>query len=283
MLKKIGLLMVLSCVYFGLSIQVSAKELRILTSFYPMYIMAINVTNGVPDVTVQNMTPPLTGCLHDYSLTPKDMKKIESADVLIINGAGMESFMESTLEKATFKVIDSSTGITLTDNNSHLWVSVSRAQKQVKNIGSELAKIDPTHAAAYQKNTNAYLEKLKLLSRDMHRQLAPFKGKAIITFHEAFPYFAEEFGFHIPAVIAHEPGIEPSAKEIRDTIKTIQKHKVVALFAEPQYPGKTAEVIAKETHVPVYTLDPAVTGPDQRDAYLTIMKKNLATLKKALK
>lgn len=254
----------------------------ILTSFYPIYIMALNVTHDVPDVTVVNMTPPVTGCLHDYRLTPGDMKKIEKADLLILNGAGMESFLQQTLKSAKCPVIDASKGIPLTNQNPHVWVSISRAIQQVQTIGTELAKVDPAHAGLYKKNTRIYVQSLTQLKRDMKTALAPYKGQSIITFHEAFPYFAEEFGLQIPAVIDREPGTNPNAREIRDTIQTISKYRVKALFTEPQYPGKTADIISRETHVPIYTLDPAVTGPDLPNAYLTIMRQNLATLKKAL-
>ena len=117
----------------------------------------------------------------------------------------------------------------------------------------------------------------------MHSELAPYKGRSIITFHEAFPYFAQEFGFNIVAVVEREPGSEPSAKELADTIELVKKNGISTLFSEPQYPDSAAETIAKETGAKVYVLDPAVTGSDDYDAYLNIMENNLATLKLAFK
>ena len=83
-------------------------------------------------------------------------------------------------------------------------------------------------------------------------------------------------------MIEREPGSEPSAKELASTIEIVKKAKVKALFAEPQYPAKAADVIAGETGAKLYTLDPAVTGPMQAEAYIDIMEKNLTELRKAL-
>jgi len=83
--------------------------------------------------------------------------------------------------------------------------------------------------------------------------------------------------------VEREPGNEPSAKELADTIKLIKKHKIKALFSEPQYPAKSANIIARETGLKVYILDPAVTGSDDNNTYINIMEKNLATFKEAFK
>ena len=88
---------------------------------------------------------------------------------------------------------------------------------------------------------------------------------------------------HIAAVIEREPGSEPSARELAQTITLVRKAKVKALFAEPQYPSKAAEAIARETGAKLYTLDPAVTGPMRDDAYITIMTRNFSELRKALR
>ena len=138
------------------------------------------------------------------------------------------------------------------------------------------------HKSLYRKNTDAYVARLEALRVRMQSELASFKGKKIITFHEAFPYFAQEFGLEIAAVVEREPGSEPSAKELAETVDLIRNSGIKSLFSEPQYPVTAVDTIAKETGATVYVLDPAVTGPDDPDAYLNIMEKNLVILKKAL-
>ena len=274
----------------GMSDADGQNQKRILASFYPMYIMALNVAKDVPGVTVTNLTPPLTGCLHDYTLTTQDMKKFVDADIFVANGAGMESFLDKVATQyPRLKIAKLSEGITLIKgagdegDNPHVWVSISNEIIQVKNLCKALQMFDPAHTEIYQKNTDEYVSQLESLRQKMHTTLDPYKGKKIVTFHEAFPYFAQEFGLEIAAVVEREPGSEPSAKELAKTIDLVRRSGIKALFAEPQYPALAAEAIARETGTKVYILDPAVTGPQQPDAYIRTMEANLATLQEALK
>lgn len=270
----------------GGSGRTEAKEKVIATSFYPMYIMAKNIAKDVPGVKVVNITRPTTGCLHDYQFTTGDLRKLDQADYFVINGAGMESFLDKiTSQRPDLKIIDASKGIGLIRDsqgnpNPHLWVSVSLAMRQVQNIAEQLAELDPAHAAAYRKNAAAYLQKLDKLREQMRQVLEQYRGSEIVTFHEAFPYFAQEFGLKVAAVVEREPGSEPSAGELAQTISLVKNSRVI--FAEPQYSPKAAEIIARETGARVFTLDPAVTGPDDNDAYIKIMERNLQVLQQAL-
>ena len=264
---------------------------RIVTSFYPMYVATLNVTKGIDGVEVVNMTKPQTGCLHDYQLTPEDVKTLDKADAFVINGAGMESFMDKAINgRKSLHIIDASQGINLLkdlngEENPHVWVSVSDAIEQVNNIANQLANLDKNHAEQYKANAKAYTAKLEQLKSEMHEQIDSAKNKNIVTFHEAFPYFAKEFNLNIVSVIEREPGTEPTPKELEETIEQIKDLKVKALFAEPQYPAGSADTIAKETGAKVYTLDPVVSGEAKSNAaddYINIMKNNAMVLKEAL-
>lgn len=261
---------------------------RVVTSFYPMYIMTLNITNGVDGVQVDNMAGQQTGCLHDYQLQSKDMKNIEQADVFVINGAGMESFMAKvTAQLPNLRVVNSSEGIPLLEEdgeaNPHIWVSITNYIQQVNNISQGFMKADPQHAQEYRKNAQTYMAKLTILRAKMHKELDGLPHRDIITFHEAFPYFAQEFNLKIAKVINREPDSQPSAKELAETIRLIRGINVKAVFAEPQYPSSAANVVAKETGVTVYSLDPSVTGENDLNAYLNAMEQNLKVLKEALK
>jgi zinc transport system substrate-binding protein len=267
----------------------SAKsEYTIVTSFYPMYISALNVAGGVDGVKVVNMTKPTTGCLHDYQFTTGDMETLENADVFVINGAGMESFIGKVAAQIpNLKTINASDGITLIrgsdgEYNAHVWVSVTDDIAQVKNIAAGLERDDPQHADSYRLNAEKYIAKLSALRSDMHTALAGVKTRSIVTFHEAFPYFASEFGLTISAVIERDPGAEPTPKQLGETIDIVRKTGCRALFAEPQYSQAAAKAIMLETGAKMYYLDPAVSGPDNRDAYIDIMRKNLKVLREAL-
>ena len=268
----------------------SAEPFRIVTSFYPMYVATINITDGVDGVEVYNMTKPQTGCLHDYPLMTEDMKTLEKADAFVINGAGMEDFMDKVTEQQKkLKVIDASRGIALIHDeegdNPHVWLSVTDAITQVRNIADQLKEADPAHADAYEKNAVAYIEKLTALKTEMHAALDNIPHKDIVTFHEAFPYFAKEFKLNIIGVVGREPGTEPTPTELQETIEQVNALPTKVLFTEPQYSPAAAETIARETGAKIYTLDPVVTGeatPAAKDAYIDTMKKNMKVLQEAL-
>ena len=266
--------------------QAGAAEvpLRIVTSFYPIHIAVLNVARNVPGVEVINLTPPITGCLHDYSMTPGDLRTLTQADAFVVNGLGMESFLDDAVKRLPYlRVIDASQGIKPLDDNPHVWVSVTLAIQQVRNIADALEEFDPDHAERYRANADAYIARLDALRRRMREGLDGVKNRNIVTLHEAFPYFAREFGLRVVAVIEREPGSEPSARELAQTIDIVRQTGAPALFAEPQYPAKAIDTIAAETGAKVYTLDPAVTGPMEPGAYLGIMETNLETLIAALK
>jgi zinc transport system substrate-binding protein len=267
---------------------VQAAPLRVVTSFYPVYVATLNVADGVEGVEISNLTSPHIGCLHDYQLTAGDARKLADADLLLANGAGMEPFLEKVARQSPgLRVVEVSEGIPLMDGNPHVWVSFEGARRQAANIAEVLAAVSPDRAEAFRANARAYAGKLSALEKTMRDALAPYAGTPIVTFHEAFPYFARDFRLEIAGVIESEPGTEPSARELADTIKLVRARGVKALFGEPQFSDRSAQVIARETGTRVYQLDPVVTGPsapdEARDAYLRAMKSNLAVLQEALR
>ena len=261
---------------------------RVVTSFYPVYVTALNVTYGVEGVEVTNLTSPHLGCLHDYQLTTGDVRQLSEADLLLANGAGMEPFLDKVARQSPgLRVVEVSEGIPLMDGNSHVWVSFDGARRQTENIVAALSELAPEHAAAFRANGEAYRARLTALEERMRSALAPYAGTPIVTFHEAFPYFARDFRLEVAGVIEREPGTEPSARELADTVKLVRARGVKALFAEPQFPDRSAQVIAAETGAKVYQLDPVVTGPAEpeaaRGAWLAAMEKNLGVLRDALR
>lgn len=267
------------------------KGLKIVTSFYPMYVATINITKGIDGVEVTNMTKPQTGCLHDYQLTTEDMKKLEQANVFVVNGGGMEAFLDKVIkQQKNLSIVDASQDIPLLQGedgpNPHVWVSVSNAIQQAKNIANQLAVIDPAHEAAYRANALDYVQRLSALKKEMHQELDALPHHDIVTFHEAFPYFAQEFNLNIVSVVEREPGSEPSPQELENTVAQVKALPVKVLFTEPQYPKGAAQTIARETGAKIYQLDPCVTGeavPAAADSYIKAMKENARVLQEALK
>lgn len=267
-------------------------RLKIVTSFYPMYLDVMNITRGVEGVDVVNLTPPQTGCLHDYQLTPEDMKTLETADIFVVNGLGMEAFLDKVTEaRPDLKIINASDTPKIVPimegdvPNPHVWMSLTYSIEQVKNILSKLSELDPERAEKYRMHALEYVDELTTLRDEMHISLDMLPNKDIVTFHEAFPYLAAEFKLNIVAVIEREPGTEPTPQELADTIEKINALPVKVIFTEPQYSPKAAETIARETGAQLYELDPIVTGeakPENLLDYPDRMLTNTLTLIKAL-
>ena len=269
----------------------------IVTSFYPMYVFTQNVVRDVPGVRVVNMASESAGCLHDYQLQTRDMVTLEGADALVINGGGMEQFMDKVIaQRPELPVINASDGIEMLCGeddhdghdhdhgvyNAHVWLDPALAMRQVQNIADGLAAVDSENAEAYQRNAAAYKARLQALHAELSAQLAPLAGSAIVTFHEAFTYFADAYGLVVAGVIANDAGEEPSTRQIAATCDLVKQYQVKALFVEPQYPTKSAETIARETGAMVFTLDPVVSGDGSPESYENAMRENARVLTEAL-
>lgn len=297
----------LVCIAFSLSLigcnkkDNNTSSINLVTSFYPIYIITMNITDGIDGINVVTIANQNTGCLHDFQLQPEDIRNIEKADAFIINGAGMESFMDKvTNEIPNLKVIDSSLGIELIPNNdndahhdhdeehnhsnynTHIWLSISNYIKQVENIRDSLISIDPNHKEQYKLNSEKYINELKILRDEINNGLENISSRDIVTFHNSFPYFAKEFNLNIAGVINSEPNSEPSAQELSNIIEIVNELSVKSIFVEPQYPLTTANIIANETNCKIYTLDSAVTGEVSKNAYINAMHSNLDVLREAL-
>ena len=285
----ISLLVVLSIVYNDNQktlTPLTMDGLTICTSFYPIYIMALNITADVPDIRLVSVTPPESGCLHDAQISVSDMKLLDKSDIFIINGAGMEGYLEKVLDSfPDLKIIDASRDLELCQAegddhdhdrhyNPHTWVSISMAIQQVKSIGEQLAHLDQANKELYLENTSNYVAQLEALKARMHEELSDLKSRNIITFHDAFPYFAQEFDLNVLAVIQSENNSEPSARELAETIDLVKENNVRAIFVEPQFSDLTAQAIARETGAQVYVLDPASSGPLEENAYIETDRKS---------
>ena len=285
----------------------SNKSNVIATSFYPVYIFTLNLTNGIEDLSVECMAENNVGCLHDYTLTAKDAKLLNDADVLVINGAGMEGFVHDLGETTeNICIVDSSQGIELLcdaddhsadatehgeehshnhehGENSHIWMSVDNAEKQVVNIVEGLVKVYPEHEKAIFANCDLYIARLRDLKDDMESVSLQVQDKPVISFHNAYDYMAQEMGFHIVTTIESDHGGEPSAKKLAGLSVTIKEQGVKALFTEPHYEGSAATILSAETGIGVYTLNPVLNGEDTKTAYEDIMRENFDIILKAVK
>lgn len=259
---------------------------QVVTSFYPIYGMAMNLLKDVP-LTVVNLAAPQVGCLHDYTLSTQDMRTLAQAQVFLYNGAGMEGFLAQVAGQfPELKQVEASRGIELIDEgNPHLWLDVQGAIQMTRNLAQGLTEAYPEHAPAIEANRAAYEARLETLDQELKDGLKDLPRRDIVTFHEAFPYFARAYGLNVAAVVNREPGDALSPAQLAQLVGEIKDLGTPPLFTEPQYPELAAQTLAAETGAKVYSLDPIVTGPlgeEALTAYEEGMRRNMQTLQTAL-
>lgn len=289
----------LFCILFLLSgcmpQKTTEQTITVVASFYPVYILAKNITDGVEGITLENMAQPQTGCLHDYQLTTKDRKILEKADLFFINGAGMESFLEGVKRQyQDLPIIDTSVGIELLTShhhhhhdheeheeqleyNGHLWLSSENALKQAENICTALSQKDASHTQQYQQNLALFRQKIQ----DFQKQ-QKIEHQKVVVFHEGFDYIAEEYGFTISEEILVEEEQTPSAKELAEIIDHAKEQKVTLFFAAEDEGKKYAELLAKEVGAKVYILNPITSGELEKEAYFKAIQQNRMVIQEAM-
>lgn len=286
-MKKRFLILILMLVFCtGCSQQ---SEADVVASTLPVYEFTSMLCEGT-GITVSRLVTEEVSCLHDYTLQVAQMRAVESAKLVVINGAGLEDFLTDVLKSAK-QVADASNEIELIcgehhdhqdghhhENDPHIWLSPKKAKQMCRNICQELSSVYPEHKALFETNLAATLEKLDILQAYGISELVGLKYRDIITFHDGFSYFAESFDLHILKAVEEESGSEASAKELIEIIDLIKERQISAIFTEQNGSSSAACIIAKETGAKVFALDMAMAG----DSYFEAMYHNIRTIKEAL-
>lgn len=286
-----------------LALPAAACAETIVTSFYPIHLFALNLLDGIDGIEIAALAEPGTGCLHDYQLQTGDMKTLARADAFLINGAGMEGYLDGVFDAfPTLPVVDASVGVDLLEDcadhghddhdhdhdhayNAHIWLDAQNAILMVNNLADGLITTLPAHADAIAANRDSYIARLTALDDELTAALSAVAKKDVVTFHEAFPYFAKAYGLNVAAVINRDPDDALSPRALAELCKTVAALGAPPLFVEPQYEDMAAQTISRETGAPLYVLDPIVTGPEAAVPltwYEDVMRQNLAVLVEAL-
>lgn len=288
------------------------QTLTVVTSFYPMYIAADNIIDGAEGVRLENLSEPQTGCLHDFQLTPEDLKLLSTADVFIINGGGIETFMQkvaaaypdlTVIEACEQTELLPETGEDSHDHdhedeeadghedhdhedhdhdvNAHAWMSISAYETQISAIAQGLSKADPSRSSLYTENEKTYLGKLETLRKRQDKLKEKLKGEPVILFHEAYAYVAEDYGLEVKYLLNLDEERQISAGEVSDVISAVKNDHTDFILAEKLYGKSMGDTIKKETGVTVLYLDPLNRGDYDKDSYIDGMTKNMDILEEA--
>ena len=265
---------------------------RVVAEFYPLYVETLNVVGDTPGVQVSNLVPTSTGCPEDFQLAPGDVRTLSSAQVFIINGAGLEGYLDKVAALCpNLRVVDASAGVVKLkidgEINPHVWVSPLEAASQVRAIAVALAAADAAHAANYQKNAAEYAARLEALAARCREELSPAPIRQVVAFHDSLPYLARDLNLQILAVMEPAPGQNPSARELADVAARVRLASGrVALLTEIDAKNPAADILSRELGQPLFSLDTCTSGPLEpaaaRNAYVRATENNLAVLRSAL-
>lgn len=289
--------------------QVERADVQVVASTYPIYLLACELTRGVEGVQVERLDTGNVSCLHDYTLSVSDMKKLDRADVLALNGVELEEFMEDALHTVTVGVIDCSENVPLLENLSHhheevdedhhahdhvhdhghwdphIWMDPANLVIMAQNLARGLRESDAVHAGEYAENALRVQQELEewhagqLQRVEQARQTGGLALSGLITFHDGFQYFAHAYGLPLLESIEEEAGSEASAREIVDISRLVQQENIPVIFTEENGSEATARAIARETGCRVARLSMVMDG-DQTDLadYTGHLEENLTQI-----
>jgi zinc transport system substrate-binding protein len=269
------------------TIQHVSGQNKILVSFYPIYKFTKAVGGEKVDVSViipSGVEP------HDWEPTIHDIENLKKAKMVIINGAGFESWISKLISaNPDITVIDSSKNISLLQKNGgksttdpHIWLDPILVKIQIQNIADGLIKSDPENADYYQKNANQYKAKLDLLDNQIRTDLTSCNKKDFLAFHDAFSYFSKEYGLNQNTIVGGlNPENEPTATKLEEITHKAQNLGINVVFTEEAVNPQTSKVIAGEIHGKVLVLSP-LEVTNINDEYIEKMQNNLSNLKEAL-
>ncbi len=297
--------------------QESSATPKVIASFYPVYEFTRAV--GGDAITVENIAGNSVSP-HDFEPSAQDVVTIESADLFVYNGAGLDPWGDDlapelkqqgkrTLNLSTFVSLRDATGDHDHDDEAgheneegteheeeaehehgakdpHIWLDPVNAQVMVRAIQEELVVMYPEHAEVFAANADTYVAKLEQLNQDIAAGLANCERSTIVVSHNAFSYFAERYNLDSVAIAGLSPTSEPSARELAEITEVVREKGVTHIFFESLVSPKLAETLAAETGIKTLALEPAAGISEARQAqgenYISVMRSNLVNLQNAL-
>lgn len=278
-----------ACVTATASAQ-SASTLKIGVTLHPYYSWTTNVVGALPGYEVRPILPGEIDA-GDYQPRPDDIKKLVDLDAIVINGIGHDDFILSMIKasgnrKLTIIRVNETTpqihAAHGTGINSHTFISFTNAIQQTYTIQKAIAALRPADTAALQRNAAEYARRLRLIKAKAAQQLAEAKISRVVTVHDGYGYLLQEFGLEVAGVVQPAHGLTPSAGELRDLVKLLQREKIKVVFSEETFPEAMLNVLREEAGVKVYTITHIASGDYTADKFEREMQRNVDTMIRAL-
>ena len=292
--------------------QASSQKLQVVTTILTTTLFTKAVAGDCAQVS---SLLPAGADSHAHQARPQDVASLGKAQVLVINGLGMESFLEPVLKGAENKeliTIDSSSGINplameekddhghghdhhdhghahgdaVEAVNPHVWLDPTLAAKQVETIRDGLMKADPSCADGYRNRADAYITKLQQLDSELAAELAPFQGRTVVSFHEALPYFTRRYGLSDEALVTL-PEDQPSPADVQRINQVLKANNIAGVLTEPGGGSAALQSLAKDLNLRLKVFDPLELVPEASkrtpELYIEVMRRNGEAVKATMK
>lgn len=257
-------------------------KVKISVSFNALkeFVLAVAGDKAAVSVIVPDGTEP-----HDFEPKAQDLAALGEADIFIINGLGMEAWAEDAANAAKNNdliVVDASAGVETITADPHIWLSLTCAEIEAKNIKDALVSADPDNKEYYESNYSAYIDSLEKLYSDYSDKFAAVSNKSFVTGHAAFAYLCRDFGLTQESVEDVFAEGEPSAQQLTELIEYCKANHVTTVFSEAFENPDVADTLAREAGAqvkPIYTIESVENGK----TYLERMEENLQVIYESLK
>lgn len=261
------------------------EEFRIVTSFYPVYVTTLNLVEGAEGVLMVNLIDPDIGCLHNYQLTPDDIKKMTGADLFIASGMGMESFVGKTSmgipRLETLECGEDVPNIIGDEDeiqNSHYWMDIENTINQCEKIKRTLVRLDPINSAVYEKNAAEYTEKLNSLLAEAKARAEGFGDGSVTVYHDSLEYFTKELGIGYVTI--------PSDADLDEYFAVPGATQFSHLLVQQSlFDSDAVREICKVTGCTPVSIDTLTSGAEDgndKDAYINAVRHNLDVIEQVL-
>jgi len=272
-----------------------AARLKVGITLHPYYSFVANIVGDRADVIplIDAEANP-----HGYAPQPADIVRIMSMDVLVVNGIGHDTWAFEILDAAGMRkkltLIYANDGVSLIPVagapggekvvNPHTFISTTAAIQQVYTIARRLGELDPPNAAFYRDNARKYALSIRKLRSEFDAMItgADLSKFRCATMHSGYDYILQELGLQVSAVIEPRHGVEPTARQLAETIDRIKASKVNVLFAEKYFASKLSDTIRQATGVKMYSISHISSGPYTPGKFIDEMRENLKTLATAI-
>ncbi|MFC1617883.1 metal ABC transporter substrate-binding protein [Patescibacteria group bacterium] len=284
------------------------EKIEIAATIFPLQSIAQEIGGDLVDVKL--LLPP-GASPHTFEPTAQDVADLEGVDLSFAIGHGLDEWIDGLVSDIGGEVVVVDKDIKLDEfpqdtegsnaelevmaeedehtehheqtgqGNPHYWLTAENGKKIAKTIYDQLSKIDPENSNAYQENLAAFDAKMDTLNQEIQTEMIGLSSKDMVTFHNAWGYFAKEYGLNIVAVIEAAPGKEPSPQYLANLQEIITKNNIKTIFAEPQLSTQSIQGFLDDLDVSIEIIDP-MGGEGDNNSYEAMMRNNSLTIQSGL-